>query len=759
MITLPIDAHIPQIIQDWQLNQNCIINASAGSGKTTRLPWALAQKTSGKIVVLEPRKLAAKMAAGRVAEENKLRLGEEIGYAFRDEVKFQKNSQVIFFTEGTFLRFIEDQAFLKSVDTIIFDEFHERNLDTDMILAIIRQKREHYPQLKIMLMSATIDQSIAETLNAKVIQIEARLFDVKVHYLPNRPSILNQDLNIKVKKVVSSLPPAGDILVFLPGMKEILKTQEILEPHLGQTFILHSEIEKTEQEKIMLPMNQRKIILATNIAESSLTIPGIKYVIDSGIVRNSEFNPWTGIKFFQDRPITKSSAIQRMYRAGRTQDGECFRLFAEFDYKERADFKEPDILTRELSDCYLISTYYHHSLQWITSPPSDKWNRARVLNELLGTTQNLSLTEAGLFAIKHNLGVRVAKILWEAQSLSENQKNKLIHFLAKHILNEEPKYLLRRLSHYLNSSAEDVQNFEMARYLLPGLIDQVGRLRMEQHDFIHFSGQTLKSKLEASALSQGLYLLTQINQRQQVESAMSIEEDWLLELTPFPLKEATDLNWTPKGIEFQSKTVLGSIILDELKNLKKWSELSPELKNEFLKKNQHQYLTLLENFKNTSQYQRANFYERFHKRELNFAPPFESILNESEGEQATIPFLFAQELHTQLGVTLDQVMPENIRINNKNYPVNYENEPSIEGHIQDFYGLKETPKILNNTPLTLVLLGPHKRPIQYTKDLAGFWERTYPQFLKEWRREYPRHHWPEDPKSAPPLLLKRHLET
>ncbi len=759
MITLPIDAHIPQIIQDWQLNQSCIINASAGSGKTTRLPWALAQNTSGKIIVLEPRKLAAKMAASRVADENQLRLGEEIGYAFRDEVKFQKNSRVIFFTEGTFLRFIEDQDFLESVDTIIFDEFHERNLDTDMILAIIRQKRQHYPKLKIMLMSATIDHSIAQTLNAKVIQIEARLFEVKVHYLPNQPSVLNQDLNIKVKKIIDSLPTEGDILVFLPGMKEILKTQETLASHIGQTFVLHSEIEKTEQEKIMLPMKQRKIILATNIAESSLTIPGIKYVIDSGIVRNSEFNPWTGIKFLQDRPITKSSAIQRMYRAGRTQDGECFRLFAEFDYKERADFKEPDILTRELSDSYLISSYYQHSLQWITPPPSDKWGRARALNELLGTTQNSSLTEAGLFAMKHNLGVRVAKILWEAQEFSENQKSKLIHFLAKHLLNEEPKYLLRRLSSYLKSSSADTKDFEMARYLLAGLIDQVGRLRIEQHDFIHFSGQTLKSKLEASSLSKGLYLLTQINQRQQVESALAIEEDWLLELTPFPLKEVTDLSWSAKGIEFQSKTVLGSIILDELKSLKKWSELSSEQKHEFLKKNQHQYLNLLENFKSSSQYLRASFYERFYKRELQFEPSFEDILNQCEGEQATIPYLFAQELQALLGVALDQVTPELVRINNKDYPVNYENEPSIEGHIQYFFGLKETPKILNNTPLTLVLLGPHKRPIQYTKDLGGFWDRTYPQFLKEWRREYPRHHWPDNPKSAPPLLLKRHLET
>lgn len=759
MISLPIDSYLPQIISSWNERSATIINASAGSGKTTRIPWALSLQTPKKIIVLEPRKLAAKMAASRMADENKLKLGEEIGYAYRDDLSFKKDSKVIFFTEGTFLRFIEDPQFFESIDTIIFDEFHERNLDTDLILAIIRQKMVNYPELKIMLMSATIDQSIAEELKAKVIQIEARLFDVKVHYLPNRPSVLNQDLSIKVKKTIESLPTVGDILVFLPGMKEILKSQEMIGNQFGQTFILHSEIEKAEQEKIMLPMKQRKIILATNIAESSLTIPGIKYVIDSGIVRNSEFNPWTGIKYFHDRPITKSSAIQRMFRAGRTQDGECFRLFAEFDYKERADFKTPDILTRDLSDTYLISTYYQHSLQWITPPPSDKWTRAQSLNELLGTTQNSSLTEVGQFAIKNNLGIRIAKILWEARDLTDAQKIKLIQFLSTHILNEDPKYLLKRLSNYLKSSHHAERPFEMARYLLPGLIDQVGRLRSEQHDFIHFSGQTLKSKIDATSLSKGLYLLTQINQKQQVESVLEIEEDWLLELIPFPLKEVTEMSWNHKGIELQSKTVLGSIILDELKSLKRWSELTLDQQNEFIKKNQHQYLTLLENFKSSSQYLRAAFFERFHKRELNFGPSFHRILIESEGEQTTIPFLFAQQLEEQLGVSIDQVTPEQIRINNKNYSINYENEPCIGGHIQDFYGLKETPKILNNTPLTLILLGPHKRPIQYTKDLQGFWDRTYPQFLKEWRREYPRHHWPDDPKSAPPLLLKRHLET
>lgn len=758
MITLPIDSYIPQIVTDWRDSTACIVNASAGSGKTTRIPWALSLNTSKKIIVLEPRKLAAKMAATRMASENNVRLGEEIGYAYRDDLSFTKDSRVIFFTEGTFLRFIEDSQFFNSIDTIIFDEFHERNLDTDLILAIIRQKQESHPHLKIMLMSATIDQSIAEMLNAKVIQIEARLFDVKTHYLPNQPSILNQELGLKVKKVIETLPNEGDVLAFLPGMREILKTQDLLGDRFGETFILHSEIEKSEQEKIMLPLNNRKIILATNIAESSLTIPGIKYVIDSGIVRSSEFNAWTGIKYFQDRPITKSSAIQRMYRAGRTQDGECFRLYAEFDYKERPDFKIPDILTKDLSDVYLVSSFYKNQLQWVSPPPQDKWNRAQTLNELLGTTEDQQLTDIGKFAIDYNLPIRIARILWEARELSTEHKNQVIHFVATKLLNEEPKYLLRRLKNYLaHSPVGKIEHFELARFLLPGLVDQVGRFRSENHDFTHYSGQTLKPRPELLHLQKGLYLLTMINQRQQVEQALEIEEDWLLELSPFPLTEEHEMNWTVKGIEVLTKTMLGSIILDEMRTLKKWGQLNTEQQTVFLKKNEYQFQALVSEFKNSSLYQRALYFGRSNKVEINFYPDFAQIMEVSEGEQENISFLFTQTLTDELGISLDKFPPENIKINNKTYLIDYENEPSIEGHIQDFYGLKETPKILVSAPLTLILLGPHKRPIQYTKDLSGFWERTYPQFLKEWRREYPRHHWPDDPKSAPAILLKRQL--
>lgn len=756
MIALPIDPYIPEILNAWDKEKNIIISASPGSGKTTRLPWALSQKSHKRIIVLEPRKLAAKMAATRMAQENQVNLGEEVGYAYRDDICFSEKSRVIFFTEGTFIRFLNDDKFLQSVHTIIFDEFHEKHLETDLCLALVRKISQDYPDLKIVLMSATIDSEIAGQINAKSIEIHSQFYSVKTHYLPNQPSILNQELGIKVINIVKGLPLEGDILVFLPGMREILRTQEILKENFGKVCILHSEIEKSEQEAIMLHSKERKIILATNIAESSLTIPGIKYVIDSGIARMSEYNPWTGIKRLIDRPITQASAIQRMYRAGRTQDGECFRLYSEFDYNERPKYTIPQVLTAELNDTYLLSCYYHHKLKWPTPPPEEKWKKAALLNELLGMSKDGHITSIGRFALTHNLDIRIAKILWEAKNLSKKDKEQLLHYISKYITQEDPKYLRRRLVNYL--SVNGSENMEdMVRFILPGMVDQVAKYRRQYHDFIHYSGRSLKINQSKTHFNEGLYVLISVNQREQVEEALMIQEEWLIDLDPYPLKENQDISWNNERIIVSLKTNLGSLVLEEQSLPKEWIELNQKEREEFIKKNSHKFETLLKNFTHDDFYKRALFYSKITQKEFDFNPPFEELLDYDQGSLKRSFEFFKYKLEEALGVNIDYEVPEFIFINKKKFTILYTEEASIEGYVQDFYGVDKTPTIMNNIPLTLILLGPHKRPIQYTKDLKGFWSRTYQEMLKECRREYPRHHWPDEPARALPILLKRHL--
>lgn len=758
MISLPIDSYIPDILTLWKKEKVTIISASAGSGKTTRLPWAMAQESNKKIIVLEPRKLAAKMAATRMSDENQLTLGKEIGYAYRDDINFNKESRVIFFTEGTFIRFINDEAFLKDVDTIIFDEFHERHLDTDLCLALIRNKFAEYPHLKISLMSATIDHQLAQELNASIIEIKAQNFEVKIHYLPNQPSIQNQELAVKVLNTIAKLPSSGDILVFLPGMREILKAQDYLKEKFGHCFILHSEVEKSQQEKIMNPSTLRKIILSTNIAESSLTIPGVKYVIDSGIARVSEFNQWSGIKTLVDRPITQSSAIQRMYRAGRTQDGECFRLYSEFDFNQREKFTIPEILTTDLTDLYLISSYYHHHLLWITPPPIEKWKQAQALCQLLGMISHDKVSEIGEFALSYNLNIRIARMLWEGRSLSQTSKMKILEYVAQHITNEDSKYLQRRLQSFLKDVPTEIKHeIDFEKIILSGMIDQVAKYRREHHDFIHYSGATFKAHNSLSELEEGLYVLTHINHRRQVQEVLSIEEDWLIEIEPFPLIESNEFIWEKNGINSKIKISLGSIIIEEISRLGLWSDLNKKEKEEFILRHLHRFDLLIKEFKESSLFLRALFYMRIQKIESSFNPDFETFLSFSNGILHDCEIYLKQMLEDQLSIDIERLIPRTITINNKNFHIDYRQEASIQGFIQDFYGLKETPTFIENIALTLIILGPHKRPIQYTKDLAGFWSGTYKELLKEFLREYPRHHWSDNPSSAPPILLKRLL--
>jgi ATP-dependent helicase HrpB len=287
-IILPIDSHIPEILKAVKNYSTIIVKASPGSGKTTRLPWALSNEIKRKIVVLEPRRLAAKLAAKRIAEENGLNLGQEIGYHFRFEKNFQEDSKVIFYTEGTFLKKFLNDPFLKDIDLVILDEFHERHLETDLALALLRDLQQK-KELKIILMSATIETELQEQFqDCNSIEIEANQYPVEVKYLPNQPRIISMPLELKVKKALEET--TGDTLVFLPGMREMLKTQEILN-HSRQVLLLHADLSKDEQEKALLPSSDRKIILSTNIAESSITIPGITTVIDSGIQRAGWHRP------------------------------------------------------------------------------------------------------------------------------------------------------------------------------------------------------------------------------------------------------------------------------------------------------------------------------------------------------------------------------------------------------------------------------------------------------------------------------------
>ncbi|MEI8348492.1 MAG: DEAD/DEAH box helicase, partial [Pseudomonadota bacterium] len=283
-IALPIDSYLPQITKSWESAgiAAIIIKATPGSGKTTRVPWHLSKKTPQKILVLEPRRLAAKLAAGRVAQENGLQLGKEVGYVFRYESQISEQTRLIFLTEGTFLRQMLSNPQLEGISTVVLDEFHERHLETDGALALIRcLQKGPRPDLKLVIMSATLETRPLEDYlgQFQTVEIKNTLFPLTLNYLPHRPEELNLPLEKKVYQAMAKCwEEDGDILVFLPGMREIRRVQEHLGEFASFSLILHGDLSSQEQSRVLSPSDQRKIILSTNIAESSVTIPGIQIV-------------------------------------------------------------------------------------------------------------------------------------------------------------------------------------------------------------------------------------------------------------------------------------------------------------------------------------------------------------------------------------------------------------------------------------------------------------------------------------------------
>jgi ATP-dependent helicase HrpB len=765
-IQLPIDDYLNQILSALSVHSNLLINASPGSGKTTRLPWAIAQNSKKKVLVLEPRKLAAKMAAQRIAQEEGLKLGKEIGHHFRFDKNTSPETRLIFYTEGTFLKMISDTNFLSEVGTIILDEFHERHLETDLALAYLLGVQKRRSDLKIIIMSATLDHEIQKFIpNAKLIEIQAKRFHVELNYLPNQPSILNEALPLKIKKCLHGFSKdLGDVLIFVPGMKEMIKTQEILGDHFGEIFFLHGDLSKEEQEKALGKSNQRKIILATNIAESSVTIPGIKVVIDSGIQRTASYSAWTGLKFMIDSPITQSSAIQRAGRAGRISEGFCFRLYSEQDFNEREKFTIPEILNTDLTDTYLLVKDLNSEFLWPTEPPSDRWKLAKNLLQQLGAiSAEDKLTTIGKEIIHFPLSARLSKCLQASKNSLPIEKRRLVDFIAEHFEKDSNNRLRHRLRDFIERPGE--ADLPVEKALLYGFIDQVSKYRPDQHDFIHYSGKIIKAHAQLGPIDSRFYLILEISKKMEAISIFPIEEEWLFDIEPFPFTEEKIIE-VKEQFKIKRQTKLGSILIDESILQWEWPQLDLESKNKILAAGQSYFQKRWELFKQTEDFLRLHFWMRFHQFDFDHLEKRINLQNyfiqfpELNWDQ--LDFYFEDVLKNELSISaIDMILPKSIKLKGQkilkvHYPFGL--DPFVESHIQDFFGISSTPTILEGkVPLTLKLLGPHKMPIQITRDLKNFWAKTYQEMKKEWAREYPRHFWPESPEQAPPVLLRRQL--
>ncbi|NUN70932.1 MAG: ATP-dependent helicase HrpB, partial [Bacteroidetes bacterium] len=411
MTLFPIDSIIPQLRTALQRNDMVILSAEPGAGKTTRVPVALLDEPwlgGKKILMLEPRRLAALRSAEYMAEQRGERTGETIGYSIRGESTTTSATRIDVVTEGILTRMVQSDASLEGIGLIIFDEFHERSIHADLGLALVLDIRQHLRRdLKILIMSATIDADAVAGLTdaAEVLRSGGRMYPVGVSYLP-----LPANERIEATTASAALRAVreqeGDVLVFLPGQREIKNTEQSLLqkdiPPGVQIHTLFGEAPPSRQRAALRPAasGERKIILSTNIAETSLTIDGVRVVVDSGQVRTAVFDPRRGMTGLVTIPISKASAEQRKGRAGRQAEGHCYRLWTETQHALLPDFSRPEILTADLAPLAMELAMWGdpdgRTLKFLDPPPASHLRQAQELLRFLGAVEpNGALTPHG----------------------------------------------------------------------------------------------------------------------------------------------------------------------------------------------------------------------------------------------------------------------------------------------------------------------------------------------------------------------------
>src|SRR5512145_1205510 len=441
MDLLPIDPLLPEIVAALRAAPSLVIEAPPGAGKTTRVPAALlAGRVVGdkEIVVLEPRRLAARLAARRVADELGEKAGETAGYQVRFEDVTSPRTRIRFVTEGLLTRQLLSAPTLPSVGAVLLDEFHERHLQGDLALALLRRlQRTGRPDLRLVAMSATLDAApVAAYLGAPSLRSEGRRFEVAVEHLSPEEAARDARLDDLVARAVRRLHREGtdgDVLVFLPGAAEIRRSREALADWAERAGVdllpLHGDLPPEEQDRAVAPGPRRKVILSTNVAETSVTIEGVVAVVDSGLARVASHSPWSGLPRLEVRKVSRASAAQRAGRAGRTRPGRALRLYTRHDHDSRPEFDLPEVAREDLCEPFLALAALGalEGFPWFEPPPPAAAAAARALLERLGAVDARgTVTDLGRRMLRFPLHPRLGRLVCEAEARGAGEAGALL---------------------------------------------------------------------------------------------------------------------------------------------------------------------------------------------------------------------------------------------------------------------------------------------------------------------------------------------
>ncbi|EJE4709186.1 ATP-dependent helicase HrpB [Vibrio parahaemolyticus] len=806
MSQLPIEAVMPQLLTAVKHQHQVILKAAPGAGKSTYFPLQLIQNqlVTGKVIMLEPRRLAARNIARYLADQLGEQVGQRVGYRVRGETKVSASTQLEIVTEGVMTRMIQNDPELDGVDLLIFDEFHERSIHADTALALSLEVQEALrDDLKLVVMSATLDQEALQSLlpEACYIESEGRSFAVETRYAP---LTANDHLSTVMAKNIESLmnKESGSLLAFLPGVAAIKQVQERLSllPDDVEVCPLYGQLSFAEQQKAISPAEKgkRKVVLATNIAETSLTIEGIRLVVDSGLERVARFDLKNGLTRLEQTRIAQSSAIQRAGRAGRIEEGICVRLYSESQLKQQPQVPQPEILHSDLASLVMELAFWGttdiHELKWLDIPSAAALQQAKQLLFSLGLiTEQGQLTAEGKQA--HDLGVepRAAAMLIKSQSHSDKMVNvalaavalieepernttNIAHSLHRWLSGSHPKksLLLKRaqsLAHKLDTtfSLREVDEDVLPLVLSLAFPDRIAQQRTNQFGrFALANGHGAECRpddmLGGCEYLVAIDLMRSHSNSSQIHLACELDVNILQ--TTFDSLSSTEevVDWDEKKgrLVAEKQRKLGQLVIERVSLPNPGKEKMTQALLTYVRRQGLSSLnwtpaaeSLLERIRCAVDWLPEQAWPMFDEASLLdsldewLEPYMTSVASVKDLSKINLVEALNARLGWPFNQHLDEWLPEHYQLptgTKKRIRYQHGHEPVLSVRMQEVFGESTSPTVaIGRKRLVLELLSPAQRPLQVTSDLAAFWNGSYKDVQKEMKGRYPKHVWPDDP--------------
>jgi ATP-dependent helicase HrpB len=807
--SLPIDDVLDDVRAAMATVGVAVLVAPPGAGKTTRVPLALMDQlwaAAGKILVLEPRRIAARAASERMAATLGEQLGQTIGLRARLSSKTGPKVRVEVITEGVFTRMILDDPELSGVSAVLFDEFHERSLDADLGLALALEARDGLrPDLRLLVMSATIDGGrVAKLLrDAPVITSEGRAFPVATKYFGRSPARVEDDVTAAILRALKD--ESGSILVFLPGQGEITRVAERLAERITDPNIdiapLYGALPPQAQDLAISPAaaGRRKIVLATSIAETSITIEGVRVIVDCGLQRVPRFEPDVGVTRLETVRVSRASADQRMGRAGRTQPGVCYRLWSEPETQGLVPFAEPEIKSADLSslvlDCAEWGTTDPATLSWL-DPPSPGVVKAAQdeLRTISALDEAGRITDEGKRLRALPLPPRLARMVLSAARLGSGQQAaEIAAILVERGIGGNDSDLVARLENFRRDRsrrADDLRRLargwadsaskeksrasgelSAAAILALAYPDRIAKARGASGQFILANGRA--GNIDATQqLARAPYLVVAELQGRAAATrillAAALDEDEVLQIAAERIQNRDEVIFDASALAVRARRVrrLDAIVLS--------SEQRPVVANEDVAGVLADGIAASGIAKLPWSKAQLQLRERVAFLKVAGSPDWPDLSDAALTENVRDwlqPYLAGKTRVSEVGPddlnqALDVLLPWSLRQRleaeapthfeaptGNSFALDYEGAgaPALHIRVQELFGIKKHPVIANGRlPLTLYLLSPAHRPIQITRDLPGFWSGSWAAVRTDMRGQYPRHVWPDDPANATP---------